>query len=47
MQQIGKFFISMLKIRDDMVRHVGEDADFIVKHQAVLDAVIDEDPDSA
>ena len=47
MKRIGKLFIPLLKIRDDMVRHVVEDADFIVQHQAVLDAVIDEDPDGA
>jgi len=47
MKRIGKLFIPLLKIRDDMVRHVVEDAEFIVQHQAVLDAVIDEDPDGA
>jgi DNA-binding FadR family transcriptional regulator len=47
MKRIGKLFIPLLKIRDDMVRQVVEDADFIVQHQAVLDAVIDEDPDGA
>jgi DNA-binding FadR family transcriptional regulator len=47
MKQIGELFIPLLRIRDDMVRHVIEDAEFIVQHQAVLDAVIDEDPDAA
>ena len=47
MKRIGKLFIPLLKIRDDMVRHVVEDAGFIFQHQAVLDAVIEEDPDGA
>ena len=47
MKRIGVLFIPLLRIRDDMVRHVVEDAEFIVQLQAVLDAIIDEDPDAA
>jgi len=47
MKRIGTLFIPLLRIRDEMVRHVIEDAGFIVQHQAVLDAIIDEDSDAA
>jgi DNA-binding FadR family transcriptional regulator len=47
MKRIGKLFIPLLKIRDDMVRHVVDDGDFLIQHQAVLDAIIEEDADLA
>jgi DNA-binding FadR family transcriptional regulator len=47
MKRIGRLFIPLLRMRDDMVRHVVEDADFIIQHQAVLDAIIEEDADLA
>lgn len=47
MKRIGKLFIPLLKIRDDMVRHVIDDGDFLIQHQAVLDAIIEEDADLA
>jgi DNA-binding FadR family transcriptional regulator len=47
MKRIGKLFIPLLKIRDDMVRHVVDDGGFLIQHQAVLDAIVEEDPDLA
>ena len=47
MKMIGKLFIPLLKIRDDMVRHVVDDGGFLIQHQAVLDAIIEEDADLA
>ena len=47
MKRIGKLFIPLLKIRDDMVRHVIDDGDFLIQHQAVLDAIVEEDADLA
>lgn len=47
MKRIGKLFIPLLKIRDDMVRHVIDDGEFLIQHQAVLDAIIEEDADLA
>lgn len=47
MKRIGRLFIPLLRIRDDMVRNVIEDGEFIIQHQAVLDAVIEEDADLA
>ena len=44
---MGKLILPLLKIRDDLVGHAVVEADFIIQHQAILDAVIDEDPDSA
>jgi DNA-binding FadR family transcriptional regulator len=46
-KKMGKLILPLLRIRDDLVRHETAEADFIVQHQAILDAVIDEDPDSA
>jgi DNA-binding FadR family transcriptional regulator len=46
-KKMGKLILPLLRIRDDLVRHATAEADFIVQHQAILDAVIDEDPDSA
>ncbi len=47
MKRIGKLFIPLLKIRDDMVRHVIDDGEFLIQHQAVLDAIVEEDADLA
>lgn len=47
MKRIGTLFIPLLRIRDEMVRDVIDDGSFIIQHQAVLDAIIDEDPDGA
>jgi len=47
MKRIGALFIPLLLIRDEMVREFVDDGSFIVQHQAVLDAIIDEDPDGA
>ena len=47
MKRIGKLFIPLLQIRDDMVRHVIDDGDFLIQHQAVLDAIVEEDADLA
>lgn len=46
-KKMGKLILPLLKIRDDLVGHATVEADFIIQHQAILDAVIDEDPDSA
>jgi DNA-binding FadR family transcriptional regulator len=46
-KKMGKLILPLLRIRDDLVRHATAEADFIIQHQALLDAVIDEDPDSA
>jgi len=46
-KRIGILFIPLLRIRDDMVRHVIEDSEFLVQHQSVLDAIIEEDADAA
>jgi GntR family galactonate operon transcriptional repressor len=46
-KKMGKLILPLLKIRDDLVGHAIVEADFIIQHQAILDAVIDEDPDSA
>ncbi len=46
-KKMGKLILPLLRIRDDLVRHATAEADFIIQHQAILDAVIDEDPDSA
>lgn len=47
MKRIGTLFIPLLRIRDEMVRDTVDDGSFIIQHQAVLDAIIDEDPDGA
>jgi DNA-binding FadR family transcriptional regulator len=47
MKRIGKLFIPLLRIRDDMVRHVVDDGGFLIQHQAVLDAIVEEDADLA
>ena len=47
MKRIGKLFIPLLKIRGDMVRHVIDDGEFLIQHQAVLDAIVEEDADLA
>ena len=47
MKRIGKLFIPLLKIRDDMVRHVVDAGDFLIQHQAGLDAIVEEDADLA
>ena len=47
MKRIGTLFIPLLRIRDEMVRDVIADGTFIIQHQAVLEAIIDEDPDAA
>lgn len=47
MKRIGWLFIPLLRIRDEMVRHVVDDGGFIIQHQAVLDAIIEEDADLA
>ena len=47
MKRIGRLFIPLLRIRDEMVRHVADDGGFIIQHQAVLDAIIEEDADLA
>jgi DNA-binding FadR family transcriptional regulator len=47
MKRIGKLFIPLLKIRDDMVRHVVDDGGVLIQHQAVLDAIVEEDADLA
>ena len=47
MKQMGLLFIPLLKIRDEMVRHVISNGDFLTTHQATLDAIIDEDADAA
>jgi DNA-binding FadR family transcriptional regulator len=46
-KKMGKLILPLLKIRDNLVGHVVVESDFIIQHQAILDAVIDEDPDSA
>lgn len=47
MKRIGGLFIPLLLIRDEMVRDVVADDSFILQHQAVLDAIIEEDSDGA
>jgi len=47
MKRIGRLFIPLLRIRGEMVRDVIDDGSFIIQHQAVLDAIIDEDSDGA
>lgn len=47
MKRIGTLFIPLLRIRGEMVRDVIDDDSFIIQHKAVLDAIIDEDPDGA
>ena len=47
MKRIGGLFIPLLLIRDEMVRDVIDDDSFIIQHRAVLDAIIEEDPDGA
>ena len=47
MKRIGTLFIPLLRIREEVVRDFIDDGSFILQHQAVLDAIIDEDPDGA
>lgn len=47
MKRIGTLFIPLLRIRGEMVSEVIDDDAFIIQHKAVLDAIIDEDPDGA
>ena len=48
MKRIGSLLIPLLGIRDEMVRDVISDGDpLVAQHKAVLDAIIDEDPDAA
>ncbi|KRO48397.1 MAG: hypothetical protein ABR71_05915, partial [Actinobacteria bacterium BACL4 MAG-120820-bin23] len=46
-KKMGKLILPLLKIRDNLVEYEIVEADFIIQHQAILDAIIDEDPDSA
>lgn len=46
-KKMGRLLLPLLKIRGDLVGHAVAEADFLVQHQAILDAVIDEDPDAA
>mgnify|MGYP002632370994 CR=1 FL=1 len=47
MKRMGLLFIPLLKIRDELVRHVITDGEFLITHRAVVDAIIDEDADAA
>lgn len=46
-KKMGKLILPLLEVRGNLVGHVVKEADFIVQHRAILDAVIDEDPDAA
>jgi hypothetical protein len=47
MKQMGLLFIPLLRIREEMVRHVISNGEFLVAHQAIVDAIVDEDSDAA
>jgi DNA-binding FadR family transcriptional regulator len=46
-KKMGKLILPLLEVRGNLVEHVIKEADFIVQHRAILDAVIDENPDAA
>lgn len=47
MKQMGLLFIPLLRIRNEMVLHVISNGEFLIAHQAIVDAIIDEDSDAA